>query len=358
MLENLTITDTAVHEIFKRGDDRRMQQPEYAQHAENLSVEAMTAFRLRVTDALSAKAKAVDMEILKTGPGNFQGDARELMEAPDENTFLFKSRAFADRLASAQMSQTIPGGIVVVFRGTTGAIGAPFVGVIKAEVQEGFRRRRVDGVLTTEFVNDLFMTKATRLYKIGFMTGAEGRLDDLNSWRALVFDHYIVASNREAAAIYFYEGFLGCGFKEDSAYETAKFFNLTKEFAANNVADRQIRHDLNDSLYTYVKNDQAPTFTVAEFADRHVPLDLRDVYQAFMRRKQFPDRAVRRDTAELKGRLKRRRFKYGQDIEVSAPPETIANGLVTFESEVRDQDGEDRAEITRITINTEFLKET
>lgn len=356
MLENLRISDIAVHEVFKRGEDRRIRQPDYAQHVENLSVEATTAFRLRVTDALSAKAKAVEMDILQTGPGTFQGDARALLSAVTEEEFLTRSRAFADRLASAQMHQNIPGGIVVVFRGTTGRSNDPFVGVIKAEVQEGFRRSRVDGVLTTEFVNDLFMTKATRLYKIGFMTGGAGRIDDDTSWRALVFDHYIVASNREAAAIYFYEGFLGCGFKEDSAYETSKFFNLTREFASKKIDDRQTRHDLNDSLYTYVKNDQAPTFTVAEFAERHVPVNLRDEYQAFMEAKQFPTRAVRRDTADLKGRLKRRRFKYQNDIEFSAPPDAIADGLVSIEG--GRLDGEDRAEVTTITIRTQFVKET
>ena len=356
MLENLTITDIAVHEVFKRGADRKIVQPDYAQHLENLSIEAMTAFRLRVTDALSAKAKAIEMQIIEAGPGTFQGDAKDLVEVGDSSQFLEASRRLADRLASAQKALTIPGGIVIVFRGTTGSENRPFVAVIKAEVQEGFRRRRVDGVLTTEFVNDLFMTKATRLYKIGFMTGQPGNLDEVERWQAIVFDHYIAASNREAAAIYFYEGFLGCGFMEDSAYETTKFFNLTKEFTAKNVEDRQTRHDLQDSLYTYVKNDQSPTFTVSEFAERHVPLDLRDKYQKFMLGKQFPDRAVRRDTGELKGRLKRRRFKYSIDIEFSAPPEALADGLVSIATLPQSDAGQ--GEITQITINAAFLRET
>lgn len=358
MLENLRVTDVAVHEVFARGPDRRMVQPEYALALENLSVEAMTAFRQRVTDALSAKAKSVEMQILRTGVGTFQGDAASLVGLNTPAEFLQSSRRVADRLAEAQTSQAIPGGIVIVFRGVTGAGDVPFVAVIKAEVQEGFRRRRDGAVVITEFVNDLFLTKATRLYKLGFFvaSGVPPYRDD--TWRCLVFDHHIVASNREAAAIYFYESFLGCGFREDSAYETAKFFNLTKEFAAKSIADRAERHRVQDSLFTYIKNEQAPTFTVDEFAERYVPLEVRDRYQTFMRNKQFPERAVRRDIADLRTRLKRRRFKYGTDIEFSASPEAMSEGRVTIQT-VEAVDGHEvpGGEVTIITIKDPFVKE-
>ena len=174
LLMNLSISDVAVHEIFKRDSDRRIITPVYAHRLETLSPDAMTAFRQRVTDALSAKAKAIEMRIYETGPGKFQGHAHDAiaLETPEE--FLDASRTFADGLASAQKAQNLPGGVVVVFRGTTGRENNPFLAVIKAEVQEGFRRHLVKGVLTTEFVNDLFMTRATRLYKIGFMTCPRG----------------------------------------------------------------------------------------------------------------------------------------------------------------------------------------
>lgn len=358
MLENLRISDVAVHEVFARGPDRRLVQPEYALALENLSVEAMTAFRQRVTDALSAKAKSVEMQIIRTGVGSFQGDAATLIGLGTSDAFLQASRRAADRLAEAQTSQSIPGGIVIVFRGITGATDLPFVAVIKAEVQEGFRRRREGAVVITEFVNDLFLTKATRLYKLGFMVANGTAPFGDDAWRCLVFDHHIVASNREAAAIYFYESFLGCGFREDSAYETAKFFNLTKEFAAKSIGDRAERHRVQDSLFTYIKNEQAPTFTVDEFAERYVPLEIRDRYQTFMRNKQFPERAVRRDTAGLGSRLKRRRFKYGTDIEFSVSPEAMSEGRVTIETkDAVNGQAEARGEITVITIKDPFVKE-
>lgn len=357
MLENLRVSDIVVHEVFQRRQDRRILQPDFGTRLENLSPEAMAAFRLRITDALSAKSKAIEMRIVRAGAGSFHGDAEALVACARPEDFLVESQRIPTRLSEAQTSQQIPGGIVIVFRGITGNQDLPFVGAIKAEVQAGFRRRRDGTAIITEFVNDLFLTQATRLYKIGFMVAPAARQADASGWRAIIFDHKIVPSNREAAAIYFYESFLGCGFMEDSAYETARFFNLTQDFAKSRIADRATRHAVQDSLYTYVKNDQAPTFTVEEFADRHVPLEIRDNYRGFMVSKQFPERAIRRDTAELRTRLRRRKFKYGTDIEFSASPEAIADGRVTIDT-LQPTDGSGGAERTVITISDPFVRET
>jgi nucleoid-associated protein YejK len=359
MLQNLRISDVAVHEIFARGEDRRMVTPTYAAEVETLSPEAMDAFRLRITDALNAKAKAVEMQITKMGTSSFHSLAKALASDGTADEFLLRSRQVADRLAEVQTAQNMPGGIVIVFRGRTGAHDWPFVAVIKAEVQDGFRRLRAGETLITEFMRDLFMTRATRLYKVGFMVAGSTQIGHDNSWRCLVFDHQIVSGNREAAAIYFYESFLGCSFMEDSAYETKKFFNLTKEFVGGEIEDRSERHDIQDALYTYVKNEQAPTFTVQEFAERYLPKSVQDRYSSFMKRKQFPERAVKRDTSDLRGKLKRRRFKYGTDIEFSASPEAIAEGRVSFGLAEDDTVGDGQAGpvTTIIRIKDRFVTE-
>jgi hypothetical protein len=250
MLENLRVSDIVVHEVFQRGQDRRIPVPDFGTRLEQLTPEAMAAFRLRITDALSAKSKAIEMRIVRAGAGSFHGDAEALVACTRPEDFLVASQKIPTRLSEVQTSQQIPGGIVIVFRGVTGSQNLPFIGAIKAEVQAGFRRRNDGIAIITEFVNDLFLTQATRLYKIGFMVAPSVRQADASGWRAIVFDHKIVPSNREAAAIYFYESFLGCGFMEDSAYETARFFNLTQDFAKSKITDRSTRHAVQDSLLT------------------------------------------------------------------------------------------------------------
>jgi hypothetical protein len=133
LLGNLTVNCIAVHEIFARGQDRRMVEPDFALRLEDLSPEATDAFRLRITEALSAKSKSLEMRIINGGVGSFAGNAEGIATA-DGNNFLELSKSIPRRLCEAQTAQNIPGGMVIVFNGTTGRQNNPFVGVMKAEV--------------------------------------------------------------------------------------------------------------------------------------------------------------------------------------------------------------------------------
>ncbi len=98
--------------------------------------------------------------------------------------------------------------MLIVFDGTVGATAQPFVGVIKAETQAGFRRSKDGAKAVVEFLQNIFLTPATRLYKIGLMLFEDTIKAKPDGRRAFVFDSNISVSNREAAAAYFYEGFL------------------------------------------------------------------------------------------------------------------------------------------------------
>ncbi|HEX3671541.1 MAG TPA: hypothetical protein VHT92_07560, partial [Candidatus Cybelea sp.] len=95
--------------------------------------------------------------------------------------------------------------------------------------------------------------------------------------------------------------------------------------------DGDKKRDLVDSLYVFVRDDNTPTFTASEFAERYMPPDLRDDYTAFLARKHFTPNAVVRDISEMGTRLQRRRFRFGADIELSASPEALKQ-KVTIES--------------------------
>lgn len=358
MIENLRIGRVVVHEVFQRDQSKRIVPPLFGQQLEQLSFEAIEAFRQRAVDALSVRSKSVQMAIIRDGEGTFMSDVDALLGTSDAD-FLTTSRRVAARLAEAQLSQNIPGGMLIVFDGTVGAASHGFVGVIKAEIQDGFRRRREGEAITTEFINDLFLTRAQRLFKVGLMIRIDPQNGGDPTWEALVFDHNIVSGNREAAAQYFYESFMGCGFPADGAYETTRFFDLTKEFVVKTVPDREERHDLIDALYTYVKSDHAPTFSFDEFGERHVPQNLQDRYEAFMTNRRFPARAVVRDTSHMAGKLRRRRFKYGTDIEFSVAPEALAEGRALIETFQAVGEHVGRPEVwTRITIKAPFAGET
>lgn len=357
IIENLQVRRVAVHEVFKRKSDKRPITPAYASQLEILSAEATQEFRARITEALSAQAKSVQMDIIAYGTNSHLADAEALLAA-DDTKFLHLSQACADRLTQAQLQPGIPGGMLIVFDGTVGAHDAPFLGVIKAEMQSGFRRQQDGRSIITQLLKDIFLTKATRLYKVGLMVRENLSAKRPEGWTALVFDNNITQSHREAAAQYFFEGFLGCTFKGDGAYETARFFDLTREFVARSSLPAEHKRDVNDALYTYIKTEKSPTFTSDEFADKYLPTPMQDPFRNFLEAKHFPKRAVVRDTARLGAKLRRRRFKFGNAAEFFASPEALSQKKVEIETGPAQQFGGEGDETwTRIIVHQSVTEE-
>lgn len=348
LFENLRVNRIAMHEVFQRNVDKSIQPPVFADALEELGIEAMVAFRLRLTEALSGQRQSLQMCVSRHGPGSFLEIAEGLMGTNDV-AFLAASQAFAVKLAEEQRALRIPGGMLIVFDGSVGASAVPFVGVIKADTQAGFRRSRDGSRSVVEFLQNIFLTPATRLYKIGMMLFDDVTKPKPDGRRAFVFDSNISASNREAAAAYFYEGFLGCALPSDGPYETAKFFDLTKEFVRKSELNPDKKRDVIDSLYVFVRDEQEPTFTADQFGERFLPPEMRDPYADFMRGRKFTPNAVVRDTSLMANRLRRRRFKFGNDIELSASPDALAN-KVSIEAIEGEGMGGPVSTWTRITI--------
>jgi nucleoid associated protein NdpA len=320
IFENLTIRRVAVHEVFARADDRTLRPPAYADGLETLGAAAMTTFRLRVTDALTSKS--VQMRIAKSGADSFLARADAMIDA-ENGAFLEGSQKIAASLAEAQLHRRIPGGMLIVFDGTVGAPAVPFVGVVKAETQEAFRHAQSRGRRVMEYLANIFLTPATRFYKIGIMLRDDGEATKPDGWRAFVFDKNMSPADREAAAIYFYDAFLGCALPDDAPYETSRFFDLTKTFVRESDLDPDKKRDVMDSLYVFLRDEQLATFTAREFAERYLPLDTRDAYSGYLEQKAFTAAAVVRDVSEMGARLQRRRFKFGGDVELSASPDAL-----------------------------------
>ncbi|MCE1237670.1 MAG: nucleoid-associated protein [Hyphomicrobiales bacterium] len=353
LFENLSVGRLVVHEVFQRATDRSIRPPAFADAIENLSAEALGAFRLRMTDALSGQTQSLQMQILQYGAGSLLELSESLINTSDAD-FITGSKEIANKLANAQLARNIPGGILIVFDGRVGVPAIPFVGIIKAETQAGFRRSRDGSRAVVEFLQNIFLTPATRLYKIGMMLFDDVSKSMPDGRRIFVFDSNISLSNREAAAAYFYDGFLGCGLPSDGPYETAKFFDLTKEYIRKSGLSAEEKRDAVDSLYVFVKNEQEPTFTADQFGCRYLPSELQDPYAAFLETKKFTPNAVIRDTSQMGNRLRRRRLKFGGDIELSASPEALKD-KVRIEAIPAEDGQEDRW--TRITIRERLTGE-
>lgn len=150
-------------------------------------------------------------------------------------------------------------------------------------------------------------------------------------WKAFVYDSHMTTANRDGAAKYFFELFLGCRTPENSAYLTRTFFQHTREFIRELTVEPEVKDDLLTSLYTYLKVDQTPTIQVNGFSTAYLPVRSQDEYRNFMARKHFPLTAVQKDIADIKSHLRKRRVQFAGSIELTAPPESFKD-LITMET--------------------------
>lgn len=324
---NLNLGRTIIHEVFTRDENRNLVAPRYGGKLVTLGPRALDALRNRIITAMGRASQSVEMEISRTGPGSMLALTRDLLGADDQN-FIAKSRSVADQLASAQLGRNIPGGIVVVFSGEIDHPAKRLVGIIKAEPQNGFTRTQKDGILDLQFLEDLILTPQAKLYKIGVFVEVDpakaAGTKPTDGFKAFIYDDGMTASNRDAAAQYFYDGFLGCTFPESSARLTKEFHSLTKEFIRDLDIPEEDKSDLHTGLYTYLKVDQVQTVQVAAFAQSYLVNDhMRDAYEAFMTLRKFPTNAVSKDLTDVAPHLRQRKVRFRSDIRLTAPADTF-----------------------------------
>ncbi|MFZ5735330.1 MAG: nucleoid-associated protein [Pseudomonadota bacterium] len=330
LFENLVVARVVLHEVYKRRHDGALVPPQYGTQLIALPPEALDMFKERVVDAMGAVSQSMEMEIAEAGAESAVAIACSLLGIPD-GAFVSDSVKFADKLASAQQAKNLPGGKLVVFSGTIGTTPRPFVAVIKAEKQSGFREHGT----ALEFFKDLFLTPASKLYKIGFFVQMAAGQPLPQGWTAHVYDSQMTTQNREGAAKYFFGTYLGCRIPQNSARLTRVFFDHTRTFIRALPVDPEVKDDLLTSLYTYLKVDQTPTIQVNTFSTAYLPTEARDDYTNYMRGKSFPLNAVQKDISEVGSQLRKRRVRFSGSIELSAPPESFKH-LITMETVAAD----------------------
>lgn len=329
--ENLTINRLIIHEIFSRGVDKALVQPNYGTQLLELPQDARDALQARITNALGKSSHGVEMSIREIGVESTWHKAKELIESQgNDQQFVNLSQNIASKLAVAQTNRTIPGGIVVVIEGTCGNPARSFMCVIKAEPHGGFTKRNADGHLTLEYIKDLILTPQAKLYKIGAFLrhdpGAATLQSPTNGWKAFLFDDQITQGNKHSAAQYYYESFLGLEFPSNSAFQTKQFHALTKDFIRNANVDSEMKIDLLNALTTYLKTDQAATIQVEDFSQNYLgDTILQDAYTAYMGQKNFPTTAIHKDLSEVQSQLRLRKVTFGHNIKLTAPSDQFEN---------------------------------
>lgn len=327
---NLTIDRIVLHEIYKRGPNRELQPPKYSQELTVLDQPGLGTLQTRIIAALGSGSHSIEMDIQKDGEESvFQKAAKCI--CCEEAAFITHSQILARDLADKQTSRKLPGGIVVVFNGTIGNDPKRMIGIMKAEIHEGFNTERDEGKVSMKFLSDLLLTPSQKMYKIGILIEQEG-IEDPNAlrspdeFRALVYDHNMNKAETQQAAAYFYDSYLGCSIAATAKKLTRDFYEYTRSFIQTLDKDDESKKDLNFCLYTYLKMEQAPTLRAEDFATQYFDTpEIRDSYSQFLGGKGFPDTAIVKDITYIKNKLKMRGLTFSSKVKVVGPSEDFGN---------------------------------
>lgn len=323
---NLTIDKIIIHEIFARTIDREVVEPTYGSDLSELGHGGRKALTERIVNALGADSHSMELNIENDeGDSVLQHCGRILA---DEKQFIDCSKSIALRLAKAQVSRRIPGGVVVIFQGTTGKTSQNYVGIIKAEIHSGFAKTTRKHMLSIEFINSLLLTPQQKLYKIGLFVEQSVTQSAERSpaeFRAFVFDHNMTNTETKQAALYFYDTFLGCSLSPTHKKLTRDFYDLTKEFINKLDVDDERRMDLGDSLYSYLKVSQSSVISIRDYSNEYLPKKLHDSYAKHMVDNGYPLRAVHKNLAYIERRLRRRKITFTSKVRIYMPSEDSSN---------------------------------
>jgi hypothetical protein len=326
--ENFQVKRIIVHEIFKKEVDGSVS-PDFNEGLLGISGEALSAFQERILEAVAHDSQCIQMDVVKVDIGSAYKFMEPFLDGgQSENAFIAMSKSLTEKLVSAQMSRTIPGGAVVVFESTISRNNNKCIGIIKAEKHSGFSMQTRDSKKILEFFNNLLLTPQQKLYKIGLLVDVKPNANierTVDYAEMYVFDSNNIRAVGKAAANYFYDGFLGCAYQRSSDILTKTFYEHTKEFLTKKskmpgeeIVDRM------SALYTYLKVDNNQTISVDDFAQRYLPdAGAKDSYSAYMQSTNVPMISFSKDLTMLKGKLNRRKIKFTNDVYIYAPSETF-----------------------------------
>lgn len=353
--KGMTIDRLIAHTIHPRGPDKKAVQPTCSEALIPMNDDVRELTQLRITEALSHSSHGVEVGCENSAVGSFMQVAAELIDAHDAR-FVQLSKALAGTLTANQVHGSIPGGVLIIVSGTVGLPSKRFLAAIKAETDKGFNVEERNGVITLQVVKRMLLSQTQRLFKIGLVVevtavprGADGLSDPAN-YRYFLFDHLLTATETRPAAAYFYSAFLGMSILATAKHHTRIFFDETRSFINSRPIPEDDKRSMLEALRTTLRAN-TPTISAHDFADEHLPEEMRGEYVTWVNGKGFPRAAVVKDIDYIKFRLRRPRqmlFSSGVSIRVPADQdlgehvaiEGSANGFTTvkIKGTIQDRD--------------------
>lgn len=319
MVRGLQIERVVLHGI-KKASRGSGTEPELSQAESELPDQVRAFLQGQLTDALKHRREIVE----EPGMSTLSGLVRDVWQG--STTLLEVSQVLARNLQSTQ-----PGigseGLLMVAQTRTGD-GPAFL-VAKLEHEKGTQaqmERNAAGALvySMTFLDNLFFTEGSKVYKIGFFPMP----DDLSApLPAFVVDRQVSGSD---VAVYFRETYLGCAWKEKPEVMTERFMDTVQEWI-DTQADPEKRSRYQLSLIADLQSREE-VLSVSSFAARYLDDEDRDSFTRHTR-KTLPATNLTKDLTLVEARIANVRWDTRSGTVIIASPDAINKGIVKVDRE-------------------------
>lgn len=318
----MKIEKIIIHQVFETIVGGKNIQPRISSQFSPINQEMLSTLQQRITNVIGEESNSVEMIIHDDSQGSVFSCCRDIMFANDQE-IIKSSGYFATKLAHAQLGKHTPGGVVVVIIGTIGNSNNKFVGIVKAEMHDGFTINEENSSLFMQFLNNLFLTPQQKLYKIGLFINQSPQKPKIQikkeDFCVFVYDHLMSRNETNPLAIYFYDDFLGCQYSQNDRILTMDFYSLTKKFINNLNLDDDQKIELRSQFFSFLRNKNFKTIQISDFAENILPEEERESYLTFMKMNGVFSHAFLKDTCYIENQLKKRQFTFSSEVKIVAP---------------------------------------
>ncbi len=332
--ENICIEKVIAHSIPEgRGNNSDLV---LSNSCFSLSDDAKRALKQRLCQTMDANSKSLLFEFTNTA----NDSAFELIRSSiiaDESQFIEKSKELAEKLHRASKAYRIPACLMIIIQGSTGsgASAHKVLYILRAEPQNGFIKNVSGNVVSLELVNELFLSKSQKMFKAAAITipGNSENVEHLDRtfFKCLVYDENFVSGNIKTSAKYFTKDFLGCEIPNDSKKKLTNFFEETKKFVNQPalLRENEVR-DIIDALIVEIKS-QTDIINYVDFANRHVPERVRELYKNKMREIIGDQASFRKERSYIEKTLNKRAVEFENGVIIKFLEDESGTSKIEFD---------------------------
>lgn len=338
-LQSISFEEVIVHTLPKHKKSDTDVEPRYSETVSPLSLPLRSVFKDKIVSALMSD-KMLKLIFNEDSPSPIAALIGSIISgqlSKRKSRFVDVSKKIAKHLFDIQKGNNNEGILVII---PIRVNQSPAVILIKLEMDSGAQLVMNDKSKSFDInvIEDLMMTKKTRVYKIALLLKKDVQGVDYD---AIVTDNQIDMKAKMEVQSWFITDFLGCKPYKDPKIVTQDFYNFTKAFIDmqdDDVTKAKYHQDLNSYL---TKNTSRLNPT--EFADDYLlTTNERNEYRAFLKTRGFGFSSFLKDLTQIENKVKKMAIEFTNGIIITSNRGRIQDKVVLENA----NDGQTKATIT------------